>query len=363
MKKLFALLLSTVMLLSLCVTVFASDEEKFELLPIKNDDYYSAVYAQIVSCEEEIHSKQREVEISDGMYLYSLGEQPIAVFYSLSPQGYAILDYKNGVVLEYSTEQNHPFYRNTKDRYYYDGVFNYYIKVSEGKFQNLATQEVVSAKSAYVITSESFYADNNVPNISAKSTSEGPVYLTGSTRLYNCNVTSNFQYFYPNFSSSQINSVPGVCGSVACAIVVAYMDDYKSSLAGSGDFATDWKKRGGTIADNTYGKDLVKEFVGYVEPSGNGSFLLNPGMSSYLKAHNISGGCTLGLISVYIQTKNSIKSDGSGNPIIIGLSDHYCVGTGYKNISGKQVRVNTGWGTYSWIAADTIVSTWTLFLN
>ena len=93
MKKLFALLLSTVMLLSLCVTVFASDEEKFELLPIKNDDYYSAVYAQIVSCEEEIHSKQREVEISDGMYLYSLGEQHIAVFYSLSPQGYAILEY------------------------------------------------------------------------------------------------------------------------------------------------------------------------------------------------------------------------------------------------------------------------------
>lgn len=144
---------------------------------------------------------------------------------------------------------------------------------------------------------------------------------------------------------------------------MAYLDDYKPSLAGSGDFATDWKKTSGLSSENTYGIDLVKEFVGYVEPSGNGSFFLNPGMSSYLSAHNISGGCTLGLLSVYIQTKNAILSDGSGNPLIIGLSNHYCVGTGYKNISKKQIQVNTGWGYETWIDASTVVSTWTMFFN
>ena len=53
----------------------------------------------------------------------------------------------------------------------------------------------------------------------------------------------NFSFFYPNLSKDKQDKWPGVCGSVACAIVMAYYDDYKSSLAGSGDFATDWKKQ------------------------------------------------------------------------------------------------------------------------
>ncbi len=208
-----------------------------------------------------------------------------------------------------------------------------------------------------------FYFRGELPAATKGEMSEGPVYLEHGTRLYNCNVTDNFSYFYPDFTTQQLQSVPGVCGSVACAVVVAYLDDYKASLAGNGDFATNWKKTGGSTSDNTYGKYLVKEFVDYVEPSGNGSFFLNPGMSSYLSAHNISGGCSLGLLSVYIQTKNSILSDGSGNPIIIGLSNHYCVGAGYRNISAKQIYVNTGWGYTSWINASTVVSTWTMFIN
>lgn len=192
---------------------------------------------------------------------------------------------------------------------------------------------------------------------------EDPVYLVNTTRFYNCNRTSNFDYFYPDFTEEELDDIPGVCGSVACAIMVAYYDDHESSLAGDGDFATDWKKTGGSTSAGTYGLYLVNEFIPLVEPSGNGSIFLNPGMSSYLSNHGISGGCSLGLLTVYQQTKNAIKSDGSGVPLIIGTSSHYCVGIGYKNVDGKKIYVNTGWGGTSWIDASTVVSTWTMFFN
>ncbi len=175
-----------------------------------------------------------------------------------------------------------------------------------------------------------------------------------------CNTFANFSYFYPDFSNEELQNLAGVCGSVACAIMVAFYDDYKSALAGSGDFATDWKKTGGSTLDNTYGKYLVKEFVSLIEPSGNGSIFLNPGMTSYLSYHGISGGCRIGLLAVYQQTKNAIDNN---DPIIVGTINHYCVGIGYKNISEKQIHVNTGWGTASWINASTVISTWTMFFN
>ena len=43
------------------------------------------------------HLRRAEITISSGMYLYSFDEKPVAIFYNLAPQGYAILDYANGI--------------------------------------------------------------------------------------------------------------------------------------------------------------------------------------------------------------------------------------------------------------------------
>lgn len=362
MKKLLSILLSMTLLCGFACPAFAASETDAEITPM-SEKYCSAVYEQIASSADKTSADRAETTISRGMYLYSFNEKPVAIFYKLAPQGYAVLDYTNGVVLECSTEADNPFFIDENAHYYYNGVFNYYAGTEDGQFINLATGQIVQQDACLINEVTDFYCDGEIPVETKGEMSEGPVYLEHDTRLYNCNVSANFSYFYPNFTNQQLQSVPGVCGSLACAVVVAYLDDYKSSLAGNGDFATNWKKTGGSTSDNTYGKYLVKEFVDYVEPSGNGSFFLNPGMSSYLSAHNISGGCSLGLLSVYIQTKNAIQSDGKGNPLIIGLSNHYCVGAGYRNISAKQIYVNTGWGYTSWINASTVVSTWTMYIN
>ena len=104
---------------------------------------------------------------------------------------------------------------------------------------------------------------------------------------------------------------------------------------------------------------LTHELVDYVEPSGNGSFLLNPGMSSYLSDHGISGSCLLSVLPAYTQTKNCIDDD---LPLIVGTLGHYSVGAGYKNISAKQIYVNDGGGSCKWINSSTVISTWYLYL-
>lgn len=361
MKKLLAVLLSVGMMLSIPMGAFALDSDAGNTPPM-SEEYCNQVYEQIADVPPSTRSvTTNSVSIEDGQYLYSFEGQPIAILYRFEPQGYAIFDYENKVVLEYSTDADNPFYTDENAKYYYNGLFNYYTATDDG-FQNLATGQTLTVNDCSVSDSMSFYKDGEVPENSIQA-NEGPVYLDNGTRFYNCNVYDNLSYFYPDFTEDELADIPGVCGSVACAIMVAHFDDYHSDLAGNGDFATDWRKTGGSSSDDTYGKYLVKEFIDYVEPDGDGSFFLNPGMSSYLDDHGIDGGCSLGLLAVYQQTKNAIKSDGSGVPLIIGTSSHYCVGTGYKNVSGKQIRVNTGYGYSSWINASTVVSTWTMFFN
>lgn len=159
--------------------------------------------------------------------------------------------------------------------------------------------------------------------------------------------------------SSDLSDCPGVCGSLACAILLAYYDDYHSEL---GDFVTDWKKTSGEWTTDSYGKPLVKELVSYIEPNANGSVFLNPGVSSYLLTRGITGDASLGVLTVYQQVKGSIGSFGEGDPLIVGTTKHYSVAVGYKNISEKQIYTNNGLGSYTWINADTVISTWSLFI-
>lgn len=321
--------------------------------------YLQNVFEQIADSDTELFSDIDYSNVSNARYLYDFDENPIAILYEFEPQGYAIYDFERNTVLEYTKEANHQFYTDSDKRYYYNGILEYYEKSDKG-FVNLATGRIF-VNSDNKFGRNNFYADNDLkyyeevmPETFAK---DEPVGLKNPTNLYNCNRNSNFSFFYPNLSKDKQDKWPGVCGSVACAIVMAYYDDYKSSLAGSGDFATDWKKTAGSQADYSYGKYLTKELVEHIEPSGNGSFLLNIGLYNYLRNHGITGGCDMGLLTVYQQTKAAINED---SPIIIGLRGHYCVGIGYKNLHKKQIEINTGHGYTEWIDASSVLCTWTI---
>lgn len=298
MKKLISFVLLLALTCSISTYAFAMDiSANFDdiSLPV----YCSDVIFEISDSIESIVEETDVLDFENSFYLYNFHDEPIAIFYKLNPVGYAIYDYQNTPVLEYSKEHDHPFYKNPYQKYYYAGAFNYY-EFSDGGFKNLATGEILNTDSVDYITPSDFYAISPDSDTYDLQATEGPVYLFNETRLYNCNTDDNLSYFFPDLPSSDLSDCPGVCGSLACAILLAYYDDYHSEL---GDFVTDWKK-----------------------------------------------------------TKGSIGSFGEGDPLIVGTTKHYSVAVGYKNISEKQIYTNNGLGSYTWINADTVISTWSLFI-
>ena len=304
--------------------------------------------------------------IINSKVLYSFADVPIAIYYELSPVGYAIFDAENLKVLEYSTEGEGPF-DDISSRCYYNGVLNYYYK-SADKFINITTGQEYTIDDCVIFDSSDFYS---VPvqkfsmNADTKANTTTEVLLTRSYRNYNCNVRPNYSTFYPDATQAEINSMPGVCGSLACAILLAFYDDHMSHLAGSGDFANNSKKASGSIGNNTYGIDLVAEIVNYVEPSGNGSFLLGPGSQQYLASHGIDGRIGMNFWESFIEAQNAIESDGSGVPIIVGTQGHYQVVVGYRTVEtpgivSKYLKVIDG--DVRWINNDTVISSWSLQL-
>jgi hypothetical protein len=251
------------------------------------------------------------------------------------------------------------------DHYYYEGLLEYYTK-TEGGFLNLITGIVKDVDlHNYSFTANDFYANGNVvkeSNIGLYSASEGPVYLLKNTRLYNCNKSVNFPTFYPDKTTAELSKCPGVCGSVAVAIMLECYDDYYALPTGY-SFVDSTVKASNPYYPDIYGIELVKQVVPYIEPSANGSFLLDSGVRSYLSDRNINGGVALGVLAVYQQTKYAIGSDGSGWPVIVGNTKHYCVAIGYQDVTQKQIYVNNGYGDKEWYNANTIVSTWTMVVN
>ena len=205
------------------------------LLDVSEEVYCADVVAQIADSPLMTADVGNQLDLEDSFYLYNFADQPIAIFYKLDPVGYAIYGFTGSTVLEYTTECDHPFYTDASQRYYYEGVFNYY-KAVDGGFENLATGQIKSVNSEYEFTASDFYHNSENSGIATRA-SEGPVYLENDTRLYDCNTADNLSYFYPNLSQADLDDCPGICGSLACAVLIAYFDDYHPDLAGSGDFA------------------------------------------------------------------------------------------------------------------------------
>lgn len=360
MKKFMAYMLCCSLAVVMFNSAFAVGSEHMEALD--SATFCDSVLEQTADSLSISRVAETNIDFSSSFYLYSFDDEPIAIYYKLAPVGYAIYDYTGDTVLEYSKDANHPFYTDNTKTYYYEGVFNYYEKTTGG-FRNLVTRQVKEIPAAYSFKPEDFYAPMNasIGTIETAST-EGPVHLTAGTRYYNCNTDSNLHYFYPNLSDDDIDDCPGVCGSVACAILLAFLDDNRNETYDC-DFVDNYDKEYGFGTEENYGKLLVADLVPLIEPNGNGSIFLNPGFMNYLSYRGINARISLGLLTPYQQTKNSIGADGSGNPVIVGTTSHYSVGIAYKNITNKQICTNTGLGYTVWIDANTIVSVWTFVFD
>lgn len=168
--------------------------------------------------------------------------------------------------------------------------------------------------------------------------------------MYNCNDSRNWSYFGVREDSD------GVCGSVALGIMTAYMDDYHTDS--THNWCVDSKKTANSGSDYMYGRDLVKDIIARIEPSGSGSFLLGA-YTYYLQDQGIwDRQLTVALTEngSWDSAKSSILKD---YPCVAGVGAGF-VGD-YNTYSGshfmtvvsvstassgaKYYHVNCGWGS------------------
>ena len=107
-----------------------------------NDIYCNAVLDQIVTIDADTKEVITDCSIADARVLYSFQNQPIAIVYSLDPEGYAILDFKNCIVLEYSTTVATPFPLDEDVKYYYNGLASYY-ELTENGYRDLTSGKII----------------------------------------------------------------------------------------------------------------------------------------------------------------------------------------------------------------------------
>ena len=80
------------------------------------------------------------------------------IFYKIAPVGYAIYDFTNGIVLQYTTDNNHSCYVDKNEHYYYQGIHEYYVRTDEG-YLNLATGSIKKLSFLdYLFGPDDFYA-------------------------------------------------------------------------------------------------------------------------------------------------------------------------------------------------------------
>ncbi len=130
-------------------------------IDLRSDEYCIDVAEQTVNTAEELSAARlaakENIDFERSFLLYNLADQPIAIFYQLKPVGFAVYDFNNGLVLEYTTETNSKYDTDLSQKYYYEGIGNYYQATPEG-FENLMTGQIKKVESDYKFTSADFYA-------------------------------------------------------------------------------------------------------------------------------------------------------------------------------------------------------------
>lgn len=133
--------------------------KKAVLEDITNSAYCEDVLLQMShEVTPQTMSAEEVIDFSNSFLLYNFAEEPIAIFYKIVPVGYAIYDFTNGIVLQYTTDNDHSCYVDKNEHYYYQGIHEYYVRTDEG-YLNLVTGSIKKLSFLdYLFSPDDFYA-------------------------------------------------------------------------------------------------------------------------------------------------------------------------------------------------------------
>lgn len=309
-RRINALLVALVMMFSLTTIASAADERNKEtsLRARYVEKFINYIEGTTITTTDVISLQ----DISDN--------QIIAVCYTLSTGGYAIIDAKTNLIYEYSVEATNP-YKGQNAPYYYAGPFNYFVKKTSGVFVH-TRDNGISANNESIASSTSEFTDyresiRNVDSLGKKITEL-------ETRSENSKMAYTSGYLTSSLSTLWLN---GYCGPTAAHCVLKYEGKLRSDAYNS-----------------TAEIQLISTYTGV----GVNLYTLMYGIQDYLDAYNISATSVSSpynwsLIENRITANKPLTLGTSGGGLAEG--GHVQTIHGYFN-SGNDylLYVNDGWG-------------------
>lgn len=320
-RKVFGLLLSIVILF-VSVPVFASETETCG---------YQLKDVELAKTRAEIflESLGRPSIVKDEILLENLNGEYESVAFSMSDDGYIIVNLNDLSIPELSFENSNPYLNVVNP--VYNGILSYYSKQGS---------EFISVKDNVP------FEKNQFNQIYSKQETEDKELLVQRSleslqeALRHVNIE---RYLSGTLKTWYISG--GHCGSIASAISMRYYYDYVN---------TDYVPSN-SISQNS----LIALMQQYVGSGGTTYSNMVNGLNNYFNTRPISNSANSTSSFSFSKVKTQINNN---RPIIIGTSNHptfgnhWVIGHGYftSTVDGNYVIVNNGWGDNNvWIEPST----------
>lgn len=261
------------------------------------------------------HKYDISIDPSSEIYLYDKDDNVIAIFYNLEDTGYVIIDSKTSEVIEFSTENNNLFIKDSNEKYYYGGALNYFVETNDKNvILKIDSNELVDKDVAILHKSKNLNITRSLNTLPLNVT-----FKTAYTpRLYDTNRT-------------------GICGSTAAAIILAYYYDHVSPVYVPSNLIT------------SDGVALTNYMIPYIDgssPGSNYNDMVN-GLNTYLRQRGV-----LAPAKILNVIQGADRMYTNRVPVIAGVTghptyeEHWVVAYGFRcnNALISYYIVNNGWG-------------------
>lgn len=282
------------------------------------------------TCEETaesfIKNTGRVPAISNPITLKDANNEPVAIVFDISSNGYIIVNIDDMSIAELSFDSANPFteYANA----IYNGPLEYYYS-ENGVIKKIRNNVIVNSSAL------NYYSNRNTITQSENSANyfSYPASLNIVVEKY---LTGTLQTWYIG---------GGNCGSIAAAICMRYYYDYVSTNY--------------VASNNTSMNSLISTMQDFVGTGGTSYSSMVSGLNSYFNARNISNTALRNTTFSFSRVKQSIRAN---RPIIVGTSghetygNHWVIAHGYyeSRVDGNYLIVNNGWGSNNiWIESNT----------
>ena len=324
MKKVIAIMLSFVLLASISVMAYATEDIGGGNTPTITKNLMLAQEKAETFLNE--YDASLTITLSNPVVLYNALQEPEAVSFTINNTGYIIVNLESMRVPEFSLKKASPFVSQNAI-YIYNGPVSYYEAISTTELRSLSTGAVIDSNDLATRYNE-----------------------TVADKVMESNVTRGVLPEDRTDNNPPLWATSHYCGVDGAAILLKYWDDnfneafIESAKETASKFTSYLIDQKYLLDEGLSGSDIVHG-TGFIIKSSTGisDYISDRGLSSDYAITDVDYAWST--ITTQVTSNNAILLAGTDAESHPDYPNHWIIVYGYKTVSGdKFVLINDGWG-------------------